>query len=310
MVLVLVALVVVFWGWVLASLVTLNLLVPEGSWRPLAWVTREPLIEKHEVLSSSGKTLQVDVYQPAGKRVETAMVIYTPLIGGGVEDKRLVNLAETFARAGLLVAVPGREGDPLLISSADTEDIVTTVEWLGNNKEVRSFGLFGISYGSGPTMAAAVDERIEAEVDFVVSLNGYYDLKNVIDFANSGEADLHEYVLEVVQANAEAVGVGPKALTASKEFKSLREELSPMSHLGELTGSLFIIHSKADRFIPYTESLQLNEARSGGKTDLVLTDVIDHGNYKPMTWNNLWKFYRPAVVDFTRMVKEMLGEHR
>jgi pimeloyl-ACP methyl ester carboxylesterase len=49
-----------------------------------------------------------------------------------------------------------------------------------------SCGLFGFSYGAGPTMIAASRPSIRERVRFVVSFGGYYDLKNVLSFIATG----------------------------------------------------------------------------------------------------------------------------
>lgn len=298
--------------------VTINLLVSEGAWRPLQLVTRQPVVEEVVVNSDSGRRLVVRVYRPSGT-TETGLVIYTPFIGGGLDDPRLVNLAETFSRAGLVVAVPWREVDKLVVDGDDIDDVVATVDWLLN--EMPQVGIFGISYGTGPVFAAAADERVRDKVRFVVGLNGYYDLGNVVDFINSGRYEYgevvgqqqpDEYAQEIIDNTLAVYGGSIDVFLASAEFERLRISLSPAQAVEKLRGEVFIVHSATDTFIPYTESMRLRDAllAEGVPVSFVLTDVIEHGQYRPVNVANAWRYYLPAGRDFANLVSRLLRLYR
>ena len=75
------------------------------------------------------------------------------------------------------------------VSSADIDEIRRAYEAFLFLNEVRlssSCGLFGFSYGAGPTLIAASRPAIREKVRFLVSFGGYYDLRNVLSFIATG----------------------------------------------------------------------------------------------------------------------------
>jgi dipeptidyl aminopeptidase/acylaminoacyl peptidase len=235
------------------------------------------------------------------------MIIYTPFIGGGLEDERLVNLAETWARAGFVVAVPWRESDTLIVSTKDIEDLVVTIEYVAENFNVKQVGLFGISYGAGPTFAAAADSRVRDVVPFVISLNGYGDLNEVIRFISTGEYSYgeiagtltpHSYPGEILEAT----------LQAGIRLNRLGDALSPIEQLEQVDADIYIVHSTADIFIPYTESMRLHDAarREGLKSKLLLTEFVEHGTYRPLSPVTIWRYYLPAVSGLYSIVSSLV----
>jgi len=305
------------WRSTLSAAVAINLLVPEGEGRPLLWITGEPKVTEVTVNEYGTGDLKAKLWQPK-QRAEVAMVIYTPFVGGGVNDARLINLAETWARAGYVVAVPWRENKDLVVSSEDIEDVAKTVELL--QTKVSAVGLFGISYGSGPTIAVAAKDDGN-NIPFVVSLNGFYDLNNFVRFITTGQysygdivgqREPHLYTSEILDNTLAAAGSNDLAsFMASKSYAEMHRSLSPALWADNLTAEVFIIHSTDDSFIPFTESVRLHDHLrvSGQTTRLVLTDVIEHGTYRPMNMKSIGRYYIPAGYDFFRLIGRLLRTH-
>lgn len=291
-----------------ATALAINVLIPKGSWRPLQWATWKPTTQDTELMSESGRILEMRIYRPqdavgrAPRRSSAGVIIYTPFIGGGVGDERLVNLAETFARAGFTVATPVPRIKDRAISDRDIADILAATKLL--LKEVPAVGLFGISYGNGPVFATAA--RLGNQVPFIVSLNGMYDLQHLVDFIEtgnfsyqniSGHVDPHPYTKEVLDTTRRS----------SNSPDQLRQTLSPATYVSTITSEVFIIHSTADQFIPYTESLRLYDAlQQRTPTHLVLTDVIEHGTYRALSWENTRRSYLPAATGFYLTARRLL----
>jgi len=278
-----------------SAAVAVNVLVPEGGWRPLQWTTGVPRWRDIETSIADGRRMVVRVYEPA-KGSSLGMVVYTPLIGGGLDDERLVNLAQTWARAGMWVAVPWSE-DGLVIRSSDTEEVVEAAAQLQEQAGVTKLVLFGISYGNGPVFRAAVDDRLVDEVAAVISLNGMYDMANVVEFIESGQS--HEYGREVMQATR-AAGI---------DLGSVRDSLSPVGVVDQLEVPVYIIHSTSDQYILSSESAKLHEdlQAQGKESVLVLTDVIKHGTYRPSTVSNVLRYYIPAGAGFMEVIYGVLS---
>lgn len=168
-------------------------------------------VEKIEVNYKSGeKEFVADVYLP-NSPTKNAVIIYTPLVGEAREDIALTNLAETFAKLGILAFIPfEKEKKYGLVNEEDIEDVISAFLFLKNFTQTENIGIFGISYGTGPVIAASTDERIKQDVKFIFSLGGYYDLKNLIKFASTesfeygeikGKFEPHPYVKQIMQTS-------------------------------------------------------------------------------------------------------------
>jgi fermentation-respiration switch protein FrsA (DUF1100 family) len=298
----------------------MNLLIPAGEWRPLQIFTKTPSKELETIQSASGRTLDVHISTPA-RKTDAAMIIYTPFIGGGAEDLRLVNLAETFARAGFVVATPFRREEPLIVSTKDTEDIVSTALFLKNEVglSIDRLGFFGISYGNGPAIAASVDPRVKNSAHFVVSFGGFYDLENALHFIRTGEfsyQDLsgklepHSYAKEILSRTIAQYHMTEAEFLKSEALANLIEKLSPSKVVKQITADLFVVHSTDDLYIPYTESMRLYDAlrqRPKTTTLLALTTAFEHGTYKPPTFRNFREHYLPSFTSFYKLVYHLLA---
>lgn len=106
----------------------------------------------------------------------------------GKDDPRLVTFARALADAGFLVLVPDLPGPKALqVSSEDIIEIADgAVHLAGLPRGRRPLGLAAISYGVGPTLLAAFDERLAGRVGFVLAIGGYDDLTAVITFFTTG----------------------------------------------------------------------------------------------------------------------------
>lgn len=292
--------------------VTTNLLVPDGGWRPLEVLTKKPTQEERAIKSLSGRGLNVRLYLPASAAEEpiSVMVIYTPFIGGGPDDSRLTNLAETFARAGFVVAVPWREEERLVASPQDIEDIISTVLFLKEKPDLRikKLGLLGISYGSGPVIVAAADDKLRESIDFVVSFSGYYDLESALQFIIDGKSS--PYAREILDTTLKYHNTDEETFAAGEEFAELRKMLSPSSVVDNLAAEFFIVHSLDDPYIPYSESERLSRAlKDRVPTTLTLLGFLEHGTYKRPTLENIRRSYLPSTVDFYKMIHGLLANY-
>jgi predicted esterase len=296
--------------------VTFNLLVPAGNWRPLELFTEAPAKKLQAIQSASGRALDIHIYTPIHK-ADTAMIIYTPFIGGGLDDPRLVNLAKTFSRAGFIVAIPARKEETLIVSQKDVIDIISTATFLKNEIDIRKIGFFGISYGNGPVIVASTNPQIKDLVNFVVSFAGYYDLQNALDFIRTGEfsyqnirgkIEPHDYAKEILGKTIASYNMREEEFVKSEAWNRLRKELSPAEFINEIKAEFFITHSTDDQFIPYTESLRLADAlRDKMPVWLALNTAFEHGSYKKLSLENLRQHYFPSFISFYKMVQVLLA---
>lgn len=302
----------------------INLLIPQGDWRPLQVFTREPISEDEVITSLSGRKLAIQLWRPKNitKKTVPGIVIYTPFIHGGRDDQRIINLALTFARAGFLVAAPWRSEDPFIINLKDIEDVVSTVFFLRRDARLKlnHCGLFGISVGNGPVLAAAADPRIRESVSFIISFAGYYDVQNVLQFIRTGRysyksirgrAEPDPYAREILAKALDFYNsTSVESLLNDPEFKKLVQVLSPCSFIDQLKAEFFIIHSSDDIMIPYTESLRLADAlRDRVPVHFAQTNVFEHGTYRKFSFRNILHYYLPSMTEFLRLLSSLLSRY-
>ena len=151
--------------------------------------TPPPTIQEFTHRGSHGIT-RADLYISRPGRKGPGILLNHGVIDTGKDDPRLKRFAEILCRAGFVVCVPDFKGmRSFRISPADIDEIQAAFERLISLKEhilPESCGLFGFSYGAGPTIIAACRPEIRQKVRFVVSFGGYYDLKNVLSFMATG----------------------------------------------------------------------------------------------------------------------------
>lgn len=305
--------------------VAINLLIPEGNWRPLEIFTSAPVREEHIIESPSGRTLTAHLYRPKSllQKAPSAMVIYTPFAGGGLDDPRLINILKTFAQAGFITAIPWRTEDALVVSEKDIDDIVSTVNFLKQQQSlgISSFGILGISYGAGPAIAAAHEPEIKDLVRFIISFGGYYDLENTLDFIftgsfeykdASGKLEPDPYTYEVLEKTLAHFGLKRERLKNSPEFQKTRERISPRHIVGQTRAEYFIMHSTNDTLIPYTESMRLSDAlkEKGASVHFALVSAFEHGVYKKLNFENFRRYYLPSFRDFYNFLYAIISKYQ
>ncbi|MBU2496502.1 MAG: prolyl oligopeptidase family serine peptidase [Nanoarchaeota archaeon] len=291
-------------------------------------------IQKIEVSYKSGeKEFIADIYLPK-TQAKKAVIIYSPLVRDAREDVALINLAETFAKLDILAFIPfEKEKEYGLISEDDVEDVVSAFLFLKNftkEDDIDNMGIFGISYGIGPVLAASTDERIKDDVKFIFSLGGYYDLKNLIKFASTksfeygeikGEFEPNPYTKEVMQislleftkedkygnlsvynilSNKEAEKFEELYKDLSIELKENIEEISPKNYIDKLNPNIkiFIIHSPTDNYVPYTESLRFYDSLSEEQkkhTKIAIMGTFGHAVPEELNLQTLFSIYIPNL---------------
>jgi hypothetical protein len=146
-----------------------------------------PSVKKVSI-PSKGRFLHADLYIPKEGGLHFPLVIVHGVNPTGKDDEQLVLLAKNFARAGFLVLVPDFEGmKTLRIRISEAEDVLQSFLYISRRQDAKHRGgMLGISYGAGPMLLASADPRIRDRVSVVVSFGGYYNLRNVMLFAMTG----------------------------------------------------------------------------------------------------------------------------
>ena len=187
---------------VLALLIIFALLVyrSESLWVLLD--IADSRLKKHSALpvhqtieyAVNGQQIAADLYRPAAA-IRAAIVLVPGAAEEGKDDPRLVAFARTLARTGFLVLVPQIEQiQKFCLRPDNSQDIVQAFLVLQRHLPTQApvaIGLGAFSYAAGPAILAALNEAIRNEVDFVLAIGGYYDIRQVMAFISTGLYQRH-----------------------------------------------------------------------------------------------------------------------
>lgn len=126
---------------------------------------------------------------PAGQAL-AKMVLVPGVAARGKEDPRLMAFAETLARAQILVVVPDLPGlRDLKVGIRNVQAVEDAFAHLIADEDLAPqapAGLGAFSYAVGPTILAALRQRIRDRVDFLLAVGGYHDLTRVLTYFTTG----------------------------------------------------------------------------------------------------------------------------
>jgi len=197
-----------------------------------------------------------------------------------------------FVLGFLLTAIPG-----LTRGRLGREDIEPVIATLAGR--AASTLVVGVSVGAGPALLAAADPRVRERVGAVLTLGGYASAREVVRFWLTGAYDYAgvrgrvdhdpELVRTFVRANADRLAHSARTLLEAvdrdaaerllaappPDLQRYLDSLSPLRVARDIRARLVLVHGRADRAVPYTESLRLAAARPE-RTTLVLVGVVEH----------------------------------
>jgi pimeloyl-ACP methyl ester carboxylesterase len=236
-----------------------------------------------------------DLYGHVGLDAGRPLVLAHGLASEGKDDPRVRGAAALLARAGFDVAVPTIPG--LTRGRLGPEDVEPVVGALAARSEPTV--LVGVSVGAGPALLAAADPRVRDRVSAVLSLGGYASAREVLRFWLSGTYAYQgirgrvdhdpELVRGFLRANADRLDPASRAALdaghreaadrlldpPTPELARYLDALSPIRVAPSIGARLILVHGRADRAVPYTESLRLAAAHPG-RTTLVLVGLVEH----------------------------------
>ena len=140
-------------------------------------------------LKVDGQEFVVDVYDSGGPGGRAGIVLANGIEPEGRRYEPLVELAESLARVGIVVAVP------YLVSYAqyrlepnDVGRLRDTYRYLLDDVGVdpERSGFLGFSAGGSMAFVAAAEPGIGADVGFVALVGPYSDLERVVSFSTTG----------------------------------------------------------------------------------------------------------------------------
>ena len=150
--------------------------------RPVTWITSDPIREKVTLRYGSG-SMEAEVYRPGDDDRHGAFVFAMGAPPLDRDDRRLVRLADAAARSGLVMLIPFSEDlDNEMIAPEEIDALVAAFQFLREQEYAKpdKIGYFGVSVGASLALLAASDDRIKDDVDFVVAFGGYYDALDLL----------------------------------------------------------------------------------------------------------------------------------
>jgi len=196
-------------------------------------------------------TVKADLFLPQGNSKRSGILLNHGVIDTGKDDPRLKRFAEILCRSGFVVLIPDFKGmRSFRIGPSDIDEVQTAFTYFTSLKNYvlpQSCGLFGFSYGAGPTILAACRPAMRNKVRFIIAFGAYYDLKNVLSFIASGNFEFEgkryfrqpqEYGKWVFLANNLDLVVSPeeRSILQSILQVKLRDEKAPIDHFLPLLG--------------------------------------------------------------------------
>ena len=132
---------------------------------------------------------QADLYQP-GETPLAGIVLIPGVAQRGRDDPRLVAFANTLARFRFVVLVPEIPNlRDLKVRAEDSQTIIDAFKYLVSRTSLppqAQIGVGAFSYAVGPAILAALDPAIRDKVDFILSVGGYYSIKETVTFFTTG----------------------------------------------------------------------------------------------------------------------------
>lgn len=157
------------------------------------WLGKWSAVPKMKEISYLGPkgTVKADLFLPQEKGKHPGILLNHGVIDTGKDDPRLRRFAEILCRSGFVVFVPDFTGmRSFRIAPSDIDEVQAAFEYLISLEDYilpQSSGLFGFSYGAGPTILAACRPVMRDKVRFLMAFGAYYDLKNVLSFMATGK---------------------------------------------------------------------------------------------------------------------------
>lgn len=159
-----------------------------GGWSRLKEQTPPPTRRTIEY-TIAGRAHTGDVYRPA-QGARAGIVLVPGVVPAGKDDARLVALAATLARLRFAVLVPEIPSlRRLQVRTKNVREVADAFRYLASRPDlapVGRAGIAGFSFGAGPVLLASLQPDIRDRVRFILTVGGYYDLRNVVAYFTTG----------------------------------------------------------------------------------------------------------------------------
>lgn len=276
---------------------------PQIPIKPLHTITPKPITEK---VTFEVRTKQIvgDLFIPKSSGKHSGIIVVMGIDTSEKDKPIILGFCETLARLGYVAFWPrSEELDKGMPGLEEPEVFVKAFEYLGERPEVDSkrISFVGFSVGSSIAMVAAQDQAINKKVHSLVFFGGYY---NALDYVTS-------LATKTMIVNGQTSPWEPSESAVSHVEKILAQRGTSLEHKGDDTrllryspdqkldtfkAAIFILHEKADSFVPYAESVKLKQA-------------LEAAEKKPQAFHlaNLFEHVQPKKGFSPEIIREFVG---
>ena len=146
--------------------------------KPQPWLTKEPVREEVSYPQANGLGL-ADIYRIPDGKPRAAVLIFLGANAAGRDDKDVLNLGNSLARAGFVTMFHWSPTMALKhnIDPGEIENLVWAFQYLKAQEFVDpgKMGMGGFCIGASFALVAAADPRINDEVVFLNAFGPYFD---------------------------------------------------------------------------------------------------------------------------------------
>jgi dienelactone hydrolase len=179
----------------------------QGQLRRIADLDTVPITERLMQMPGGRQSFRARIYAPVERSRQTVLLV-SGLHPGGIDEPRLVDLAQKLAHASVTVVTPDiPELSRFEITPALTDRIEDAAVWLASSPLAasRRIGLMGVSFSGGLSVVAAGRPSLRDRLLYVLSFGGHNDLLNVLGYfcqslehTASGQPRPHDYGVAIV----------------------------------------------------------------------------------------------------------------
>lgn len=302
---------------------------PQVPLKPLTWLTLDPTHTQLHFDLPHGAVV-ADLFTPVrppglvSAEPRPAMIFAMGVKTQEKDKPIMFHFAQTLSRLGYAVFWPRLEaldqGESLL---EDPETFIAAFEYLEGfpNIDRQRISMLGFSVGSSIALVAAEDPRIADRLRGLVFFGGYYDLLDYLLSQVTQTSQCPDGPITWI-ADEGALNHSREVLTSMESYDLMRlftaangqaaediirvtspaeiarlNRVNPAVKISAVRTRVFILHDKGDHYVPYCESLKLDQAlRDRPNRVLLITDIFEH--VQPaggLSW--------PMIADFGRFYR-------
>lgn len=249
---------------------------PQIPIKPLLWISQKPNYQKIEY-EAGGQKVVADLVTVQDSRKLPALILAMGVRTQEKDKPVILHFADTMARLGYVVMWPRLDTLDIGIPSFEKpETFIEAFKYLEKSQEVdpTRISYLGFSVGSSVALVAASNRQIADKVRAVIFFGGYYDVAAYLDvLGGKGDWQPSEGAIRHVDEILKERGLKTVDELPAKELATI----DPSKHIANLKAKVFILHDKGDSYVPYFESLKLDEALSGKvEKTITLVNLFEH----------------------------------